>query len=253
MAKVRRSRFTFLVALATLIVASAPAYGHFPVALTSKHTKLKTSPILIDGTISYAVTASFSAGKQERIFRFSLESGEDVNLQYLILDKAPTNKLRKSQLPTVTLVAPNGVTKNIRVNEKTSFYEPYGGNNYFYLSRISEVGEAGIYSVIVRSKVKSSAVIAVGMKEVPGNVLQFGVANKQCPNPVNNEQLISQDRADQLIGMSESAAQVCAAANEWIFRVGERDGEFFPLTRDYRTNRVTVSVKSDIITGVVVG
>jgi len=46
---------------------------------------------------------------------------------------------------------------------------------------------------------------------------------------------------------------VCAAASGWMYRVGERDGEQFALTRDYRTNRVTVSVTSGTISAIAVG
>jgi hypothetical protein len=48
--------------------------------------------------------------------------------------------------------------------------------------------------------------------------------------------------------MSEVEAEVCAAANSWIYRIGEKDGEGFILTKDYRTNRVTVSIESGFIT-----
>ena len=53
--------------------------------------------------------------------------------------------------------------------------------------------------------------------------------------------------------MSERAAEVCAAANGWLYRVGERDGEQFAVTLDYRSNRVTVSVASAMITRVDIG
>jgi hypothetical protein len=65
--------------------------------------------------------------------------------------------------------------------------------------------------------------------------------------------MISEARASQLISMSELEAEVCAAANSWIYRIGERDGEAFILTKDYRTNRVTVSIESGFITKVSVG
>ena len=53
--------------------------------------------------------------------------------------------------------------------------------------------------------------------------------------------------------MSELESEVCSAANSWIYRIGEKDGEEFMLTKDYRTNRVTVSIESGFITKVSVG
>jgi len=64
---------------------------------------------------------------------------------------------------------------------------------------------------------------------------------------------ITQERADMLIGFTESDAESCATSLEWEFRVGERDGEGFALTADYRQQRVTVSVTNDLVTAVAVG
>jgi len=64
---------------------------------------------------------------------------------------------------------------------------------------------------------------------------------------------ITQERADKLIGLTESDAETCATSLGWAFRVGERDGESFALTADYSQQRVTVSVTNDLVTAVVVG
>jgi hypothetical protein len=64
---------------------------------------------------------------------------------------------------------------------------------------------------------------------------------------------ITQERADMLIGFTESDAESCALSLGWAFRVGERDGESFALTEDYSLQRVTVSVTKDLVTAVAVG
>ena len=64
---------------------------------------------------------------------------------------------------------------------------------------------------------------------------------------------ITQERADMLIGFTESDAESCALSLSWAFRVGERDGESFALTADYSQQRVTVSVTNDLVTSVVIG
>ena len=64
---------------------------------------------------------------------------------------------------------------------------------------------------------------------------------------------ITQVRANTLIGMTEMAAEECAMNLDWGFRVGQRDTEMFALTRDYRIDRVTVTVMSGFITKVDVG
>ena len=247
-----RSKVISLVALAFLFSASAPAHAHFPVSLNSSHKTVSKSPILIDGTISFAVYADFTKAKEQRHVRFALKSGDELNVEYLIVDAAPTNKLKKSQLPSVIVTSPSGKKISLPIKERTPFFEPYGQKNYFYLARLSQKGEAGIYSLSATSRARSSIVLAIGRTETRGEFLTVGATQGQCPETLKTEE-ISESRALQLIGMKESGAEVCAAANKWLYRVGERDGEPFAVTMDYRPNRVTVSVRSGIITAVTVG
>ena len=76
-----------------------------------------------------------------------------------------------------------------------------------------------------------------------------------CPpiSAADKDPGVSQPRANALIGMSESQAEECAMNLDWGFRVGQRDAEMFALTRDYRIDRVTVTVMSGFITKVDVG
>ena len=79
-------------------------------------------------------------------------------------------------------------------------------------------------------------------------------ATAECPQPdAADTTAITQERADMLIGFTESAAESCATSLGWAFRVGERDGESFALTADYSQQRVTVSVTNDLVTAVVIG
>ena len=64
---------------------------------------------------------------------------------------------------------------------------------------------------------------------------------------------ITQVRANALLTMTEANAESCAMDLDWLYRVGQRDDEFFPLTRDYRIERVTVTVKMGVVTEVFVG
>ena len=79
-------------------------------------------------------------------------------------------------------------------------------------------------------------------------------ATAECPQvDAADTTAITQERADMLIGFTESDAESCATSLEWEFRVGERDGEGFALTADYSQQRVTVSVTNDLVTAVAVG
>ena len=64
---------------------------------------------------------------------------------------------------------------------------------------------------------------------------------------------ITQTRANNLLTMSEADAEMCAMELDWQFRVGQRDGEMFAGTFDYRTDRVTVTVMKGFVTKVYLG
>ena len=49
-----------LAIIPLLIVAIAPANAHQPVVLLNSDTTAASGPLLVDGTISFAVRASFS-------------------------------------------------------------------------------------------------------------------------------------------------------------------------------------------------
>jgi hypothetical protein len=64
---------------------------------------------------------------------------------------------------------------------------------------------------------------------------------------------ITQVRANALLTMSESNAEMCAMDLDWIYRLGQRDDEMFAGTFDYRIDRVTVTVMKGVVTQVNVG
>jgi hypothetical protein len=64
---------------------------------------------------------------------------------------------------------------------------------------------------------------------------------------------ITQARADALVTMNEIDAEACAMNLDWLYRVGQRDDEMFAGTRDYRIDRVTVTVMKGLVTLVLVG
>ena len=64
---------------------------------------------------------------------------------------------------------------------------------------------------------------------------------------------ISQVRANTLVGMNEAQAEECAASLRWQIRVGQRDDESFALTKDFRVDRVTITVMQGLVTKVEIG
>ena len=64
---------------------------------------------------------------------------------------------------------------------------------------------------------------------------------------------ISQVRANTLVGMNEAQAEDCAASLRWEIRVGQRDDEYFLLTKDFQIDRVTITVMQGLVTKVEIG
>ncbi len=162
---------TALVA-AMSAVSISPASAHQPVVLLPTDITPNAGPLLVDGTISFAVRANFTKSGEKRAFRVALKDGDQLSVQYLIVDKKPENMLKNILLPQLVITAPSGKKITISFTERTKFFEPWGRVNYLYLSRISTPAEAGIYTFVATSRAKSAITIAVGEKEITGEVLR---------------------------------------------------------------------------------
>ena len=240
-----------LLAFVLVGVNLSPSTAHQPVSLTNANSNPDKGPILVDGTISFAIRANFTKANQTQGFRASLKAGELVNFEYLIMDRAPENKLANNKLPVATITDPSGKKTVIKFTERSRFFEPYGRTNYLYLARYSQTAVDGIYKFTLQSKAKAAITVAVGSKETFGEVLTAAT----CPDwdKPTGEPMILQAYAESLVGMKKESAQSCAAKLGWQYRVGQEDDQLFALTRDYRSDRVTVSIKSGLITQALVG
>ena len=158
--------------LAFMVIGSGSAHAHQPVVLLDSDTTATKGPLLVDGTVSFAVRASFTKSGQTKAFRAQFKSGDQLSVQYLIVDKKPESALRTSSLPTLVITPPTGSPITIKFNERTKFFEPYGRVNYLYLARYSDLAQAGIYNFTIKSKSKAAITVAVGDKEIFGEVLR---------------------------------------------------------------------------------
>lgn len=148
------------------------ASAHQPVSLGKSDTTAAKGPLLVDGTVSFAVRASFTKAREVRAFRAQLKAGDSLEVQYLIIDKAPENKLKVNQLPTLVITSPTGARQTMKLNERTDFFEPYSKTRYLYLGRLNQPAETGIYNFTITSKARSAVTLGVGYREVPGDVIR---------------------------------------------------------------------------------
>ena len=71
-----------------------------------------------------------------------------------------------------------------------------------------------------------------------------------CPNASSEP---ARESTDGLIGLTEATAVDEAESGGWVVRVVARDGEYYPVTKDYLLSRVNLIVDGGIVTSVSVG
>jgi hypothetical protein len=170
--------------IALTFMGSGVAVAHQPVVLLNSDVTAAKGPLLVDGTVSFAVRAAFNKAGEKKAFRAQFQEGDALEVQYLIVDKKPENTLKTNQLPSVVITGPGGFRLTMKINERTKFFEPYGRTNYLYLARNSEVAKAGIYNFVITARAKSAITVAVGDKEIPGQVVRGAyVAPTATPTP----------------------------------------------------------------------
>ena len=172
--------------LASLLIGSTIGSGvansHQPLVLLDTDTSASKGPLIVDGTLSFAIRAAFTQAGQKKAFRAQLKKGDELTVQYLIVDKKPESALRKKSLPALVITSPTGSKVTMKFTERTKFFEPYSRVNYLYLGRYSADAESGIYNFEITSKSKAAITIGVGEKEgVVGEVVR---GTYEAPKPV---------------------------------------------------------------------
>ena len=161
-----------VLVIAFVVVGSGVAVAHQPVVLLNSDTTAAKGPLLVDGTVSFAVRASFAKAGEKKAFRAQFKEGDALEIQYLIIDKKPENALKMTQLPSLVVTGPGGFKLTMKLNERTKFFEQFTQTNYWYLGRYSGMAKAGIYSFVLTARGKSSITLGVGSQEIPGEVVR---------------------------------------------------------------------------------
>ena len=160
------------IALALAATMATPASAHQPVFLLPTDTTPNAGPLLVDGTVSFAIRASFTKSGQKQAFRAALKEGDVLEVQYLIIDKKPENLLKNTLLPQLVITSPLGKKFTMKFTERTKFLEEYSRTMYLYLGRYTAPAEAGVYQFVATSRARAAITIGVGYQEIPGEVLR---------------------------------------------------------------------------------
>ena len=178
-----RKSLVAALALAFSILPAGSATAHQPVFLLPTDTTPNAGPLLVDGTVSFAIRASFTKSGQKQAFRAALKEGDSLEVQYLIVDKKPESTMRSTLLPQLVITSPTGKKLTMKFTERTKYLEKYSRTTYLYLGRYSAPAEAGIYQFVATSRARAAITIAVGDKEVPGEVLRGPAPTPAAPAP----------------------------------------------------------------------
>ena len=98
---------TAMATCALCLAVVSPASAHQPVVLLPTDTTPAAGPLLVDGTVSFAIRASFTKSGQKQAFRAALKEGEQLSVQYLIVDQKPESALKNALLPQLVITSPS--------------------------------------------------------------------------------------------------------------------------------------------------
>jgi hypothetical protein len=152
------------LSLCLLLMGVAPADARQPLTLLDSDTSAAKGPLLLDGTISFAVGASFAKAGEKKAFRADFKTGDALTIQYLIADKKLKSSAKNSLMPQLVMTSPSGKTRKLSIG------------------RYSASAEAGTYTFTLTSRSKASVTIAIGNRDVTGEVIR-GVRPSSTPTP----------------------------------------------------------------------
>ena len=153
-----------------IALGSNPASAHQPVILDENDSSPERGPELVDGTVSFAAYGSITKPGELRGLSFNLKAGDPIVVDLLIPNLEPE---LSSPLPSITVLDPDGNPTDPPVEMGETFNEFFSGTSYRFLAKVrSSATTAGKYGVVVGSATTGRFVIAVGDREVRGDVKQ---------------------------------------------------------------------------------
>jgi hypothetical protein len=169
-------------------------------------------------------------------------------------DAAPTLDAPAPEVQEVSIVAVEEELVTLYGADGSIYLVP----GYTFIAAEDEFGYVGRYTVSAlpdEYMQVTDAVDAVPATDVPvpDTAVALPSVDPAVDPAVDPDMSVAQDVADTVLGMSEAEATKTAEAKGLTVRVGSRDGEDFPLTMDYRTDRVTLTVVADKVTAATPG
>ena len=165
-------KLLFIAAVMLGLLPASIASAHDPIILTSGQQTPADGPLLVDGTISFALYGSLDTGGDTRGFRVQFNEGDPLYISILIPDLSPENTLDDASLPFVNVEDPNGATVKLSITQKVPFPEPFTGTNYVRLTEFRGTAIGGTYSITVTGKSAARFTVSVGEREMFGSPVE---------------------------------------------------------------------------------
>ncbi len=161
---------------AALAVPVGTAFAHDPIIFTDTQTTPESGPLLLDGTVSFALYGTLMTQGDTRGVRVRMKAGDTLTMSLLVPALEPEKSLDAASLPTLTIVAPDGSVRTLPPGDSVTFDESFTSTSYVRYIQLSEPAQAGDYGVTVSGVVPARFTLSVGTKE------QFGTPVENVPN-----------------------------------------------------------------------
>lgn len=162
-------------ALLLVLVLAVPARAHDPI-FVDEQTAPAESPIIGDGTISFATYGVITAPNGVAHVRLELADGEPFHVEVLVPDQPPENERDDFSHLSLGITAPDGTVTQLAGGSIIDRYdERFTGTAYLRVAELDAPATAGTYALAVTSTRPTRFTVATGRTE------QFGteVANYQ--------------------------------------------------------------------------
>lgn len=159
-----------------LAVPAGTAFAHDPIIFTDTQTTPEAGPLLLDGTVSFALYGTLMKPGDTRGVRVRMKTGDTLIMSLLVPALEPEKSLDAASLPTLSIAAPDGSTRTVPPGDSVTFDEPFTSTSYVRYIQLSEPAQAGDYGVTVSGAVPARFTLSVGTTE------QFGTPVENVPN-----------------------------------------------------------------------
>jgi hypothetical protein len=167
----RRLLAALAVALATLALGVGTAFAHDPI-FVSESTPPEASPLIEDGTISFATYGRIEHAGGTSSVRVRLAAGERLGIDLLVPDREPERSEPEYTHLSVKVTNPDGTTNMYRAREvQERFDEPFSKTSYLRLLREGTASTGGVHTITVASERPTRFTLATGVTEQFGSIV----------------------------------------------------------------------------------